>query len=1560
MTYTMKRHTDKHSSTGSLGRMKTLVMMLLTMLLMMVVGVSGVKADDYSGIYYIANNNSDNYKGYNNADNFYLCPSTEYFNTSRINDDNGKPFLTTKKTGHAANALWIVEKVEDTEYYTFKQKDGDSYKYITVNDKFSNYANNRRRVHLETLSSTELTDRNYFTITYIHSKLGINGYSIGCVDYYKDGNNQYLNPAKGNFDQYDHYTSESSAGIIGFYTIGTSNTDAKGSVWFFEIPKPEISYSANNKITITPDANVTTFYTTDGSSPIDSSTKTECSGTQVETMTDVTIVKTVASAGGVYSQVSTSVWLPISSDNQYLIQNLERTDFYMIPGDVSGENTTVNTSSLPQAGMSWHFEDAGTANGIQYYYIYNTSSEAYLQRNGDYLYLTAKQETDAFKFNIVPYFDNGTLAGYNIHSKAVDKFVHKADGNESNSVVKLNVNDNEARSRWNIISVANKSFTLPFTLSDNNSATYYTFTSKSADTYLMSPPTASTGYVTTTTGTSDEQKWYFQEAGSDGWATFYYIRNAVSGEALCFVATPGTGTLSDALQMKSLPDTPTDDYKFALAKTTVNGEYYIIPKPLAQYAKTSYAAVWRENTGTLQTRYNRADSKIKWKVTEAENYVAPPVITYDPYTNKATITCTTPGATISYTTDGTNASTDASYSDVPFLLNEGATTITATAQKDNVSPKSTTITITFQTTVGEEDLRPYIIQSEDCQTYRLIPNTTVDETTKYISTLNVPSETMAWHFEYAEEGYFYIVDSQGWYMYYPTTDNTNKYVYLKSTKDDSDSFKFKITAHASGGFNLIPKGQTTPVNKSRDLTPAKLAGNVGDNASRWDLIPYSAENLPLWTTAPFESVSDDNSTYYYKIKSVSQTTKPIILNNSGDIKSETVPETDYDTRKSIWVIKKIEDDGDALLDFYTFQNAYTGELLYYNGNGRNHISSGVLQIGKPSADGAAETWSHFVIVQTFNSQYNIIPRVLVDQTKAIDKNSNNEAFNCLNRAGGGDVIGTYYDDGNGSRWTFELVENVKCMNPVFTQDEDGNIVLSCVTNAAIILFTDNGNDPTADGANPNTYAEDDRWGASGQHLIKAIAKLKNDESGTSTSSVVTLLNKPDITLAGETYTYKGAAWEPAVTKVSINKTEAPTSPATYSVTYSNNTNARLSTDSNPPTVILDDADPNDSWYIWNGSKTFTIAQKELTVTAGSDTKEYDGTPLTNNNYTNSELAEGDRFESVKITGSQTNVGNSDNEPSAAVIKNASDEDMTSNYNITYVKGTLEVTKKSIGDGNNPASDIDVSIGAGNAIILTYGDITLTKGSENDYTVGDETSSASGRYSLRMVTANEGGNYTGSFKARNAIVNFQTDDNAVEWSATFVAEPADPGAAPDETKGHVLPAGIMACIIKDIDTGGGMAIAEALDYIPEGIPVLLLSNAASGGFVVKDASGQTAISDDQRSKNMLEEVTSENQHFSERTIYLLYQNEFVYNMAGELAKGKVYLKPNHGIGGSRPAPSRLKIRINTEAGTGIDSVTEEEISDAKKDSWYTLDGRRLDGKPQRRGLYITREKKVIVR
>lgn len=89
--------------------------------------------------------------------------------------------------------------------------------------------------------------------------------------------------------------------------------------------------------------------------------------------------------------------------------------------------------------------------------------------------------------------------------------------------------------------------------------------------------------------------------------------------------------------------------------------------------------------------------------------------------------------------------------------------------------------------------------------------------------------------------------------------------------------------------------------------------------------------------------------------------------------------------------------------------------------------------------------------------------------------------------------------------------------------------------------------------------------------------------------------------------------------------------------------------------------------------TLTISRKQLTITADSETKVYDGTPLTKNSYTHTELLTGDKIEGVTVTGSQTNAGTSDNVLSAAVIKNSNNDDVTANYDITYTNGTLTVT-----------------------------------------------------------------------------------------------------------------------------------------------------------------------------------------------------------------------------------------------------------------------------------------------
>lgn len=92
-------------------------------------------------------------------------------------------------------------------------------------------------------------------------------------------------------------------------------------------------------------------------------------------------------------------------------------------------------------------------------------------------------------------------------------------------------------------------------------------------------------------------------------------------------------------------------------------------------------------------------------------------------------------------------------------------------------------------------------------------------------------------------------------------------------------------------------------------------------------------------------------------------------------------------------------------------------------------------------------------------------------------------------------------------------------------------------------------------------------------------------------------------------------------------------------------------------------------FVIKADGVLTITPKELIITAGSKT-EYGPNPVTCGEWTVSGLVAGDKVESVKITGIQSVPGSSPNVPSDAVIKNAKGEDVTKNYAIKYVNGTL--------------------------------------------------------------------------------------------------------------------------------------------------------------------------------------------------------------------------------------------------------------------------------------------------
>ena len=91
-------------------------------------------------------------------------------------------------------------------------------------------------------------------------------------------------------------------------------------------------------------------------------------------------------------------------------------------------------------------------------------------------------------------------------------------------------------------------------------------------------------------------------------------------------------------------------------------------------------------------------------------------------------------------------------------------------------------------------------------------------------------------------------------------------------------------------------------------------------------------------------------------------------------------------------------------------------------------------------------------------------------------------------------------------------------------------------------------------------------------------------------------------------------------------------------------------------------------FIIKADGVLTITQRPLTITAGSA----EGiAPVTCDKYTVEGLATGDKVDSVKLTGIQSEPGESPNVASDAVIKNAKGEDVTANYEITYVDGLLK-------------------------------------------------------------------------------------------------------------------------------------------------------------------------------------------------------------------------------------------------------------------------------------------------
>lgn len=196
-----------------------------------------------------------------------------------------------------------------------------------------------------------------------------------------------------------------------------------------------------------------------------------------------------------------------------------------------------------------------------------------------------------------------------------------------------------------------------------------------------------------------------------------------------------------------------------------------------------------------------------------------------------------------------------------------------------------------------------------------------------------------------------------------------------------------------------------------------------------------------------------------------------------------------------------------------------------------------------------------------------------------------------------------------------------------------------------------------------------------------------------------------LTANGDTKVYDGERFElkPAVLTLNDNGLSEILSEQYYSqletepIEYTTDNTNESSWTTDLDTISFTDVGPHTLYVrqkITNGANveqvlttqaTYIITPRDVTLTSGSATKEYDGEPLTNNTVTAEGFVNGEGA-TYNVTGTQTAVGSSENNFTYTLNSNTKAD----NYNIKTKYGTLTVTEKTTPDPVDPKPNPDTT------------------------------------------------------------------------------------------------------------------------------------------------------------------------------------------------------------------------------------------------------------------------------
>ena len=234
-----------------------------------------------------------------------------------------------------------------------------------------------------------------------------------------------------------------------------------------------------------------------------------------------------------------------------------------------------------------------------------------------------------------------------------------------------------------------------------------------------------------------------------------------------------------------------------------------------------------------------------------------------------------------------------------------------------------------------------------------------------------------------------------------------------------------------------------------------------------------------------------------------------------------------------------------------------------------------------------------------------------------------------------------------------------------------------------------------------------------------------------------------------------------------------------------------------------------------------------------------------------------------------------------------------------------------------------------------GEVTFSYKMVEDEDFTPEVPSAAGDYIVKAVIAETDNYFGGEATAEFSIVNKTLIAEDVFAYGNTYATYYNPH------EDMLLPDGVVAYVVTGVN--GHTMTTQALSYIPQETPVLLEMNE---GIVTRN---------DDFADNLLVGAATDVSvsRITNGVVYVLYNNQFVKSVSGIIPAGRAYLV----LDMDAEAPACLFFDFNDP--TGINVATFNVNDETSSDNWYTLDGRKLQQKPSKNGLYIKNGKKIVV-